>query len=203
MLNQLLQQYLQFEDFFREGGILMLPLMVVSMLMWLLIMERFLVLRKLHHRNMPLEIAMRHIRENRRANPREYAGVISMLVNRFVSLRSGQRELDQFILDESVLCINHRLKDRLTFIAVLAAIAPLLGLLGTVTGMIGTFEVMSIFGTGNAKAMAGGISEALITTETGLIVAIPGLYMHHFLSRRVTNLQQRVAAAGLYLRRNI
>jgi hypothetical protein len=56
---------------------------------------------------------------------------------------------------------------------VLAAVAPLLGLLGTVTGMIATFDVLAVFGTGNAKAMAGGISEALITTQTGLLVALP------------------------------
>jgi biopolymer transport protein ExbB len=63
----------------------------------------------------------------------------------------------------------------LAVIGVLAAMAPLMGLLGTVTGMITTFDILAIFGTGNVKAMAGGISESLITTQTGLIVAIPGL----------------------------
>jgi biopolymer transport protein ExbB len=62
---------------------------------------------------------------------------------------------------------------------------------------------MSVFGTGNAKAMAGGISEALITTQTGLLVAIPGLYMKGFLDRRARNLQQRITAAGLFLRRHL
>ena len=85
----------------------------------------------------------------------------------------------------------------------LAAIAPLLGLLGTVTGMISTFDVMAVSGTGNAKAMAGGISEALITTQTGLLVAIPGLCMKDFLARRARNLQQQVSAAGFFLRRHV
>lgn len=85
----------------------------------------------------------------------------------------------------------------------LAAIAPLLGLLGTVTGMIDTFHVITLHGTGDPRMMSGGISEALITTQTGLLVAIPGLYMKGFLDRRACNLQQRIAAAGFYLRRGI
>ena len=63
--------------------------------------------------------------------------------------------------------------------------SPLLGLLGTVTGMISTFHLIAIFGTGDAKLLSGGISEALITTEAGLVVAIPLLLLHAFLSRRV------------------
>jgi len=67
-------------------------------------------------------------------------------------------------------------------IVVIAAVAPLLGLLGTVTGMISTFDVITEFGTGNPKLLSGGISEALITTEFGLIVAIPGLLFGNVLS---------------------
>jgi biopolymer transport protein ExbB len=128
---------------------------------------------------------------------------VSLLVARFIRRRSHDRLLDRFILDETVVTINRSLTDHLSVIGVLAAIAPLLGLLGTVTGMIGTFDILSVFGTGNAKGMAGGISEALITTQTGLLVAIPGLYMKGFLDRRAKNLQHRVARAGYYLRRKI
>ena len=65
-----------------------------------------------------------------------------------------------------------------------AATAPLLGLLGTVTGMINTFNMITVFGTGDPKMLAGGISEALITTKFGLIVAVPALLMHAFASRK-------------------
>jgi biopolymer transport protein ExbB len=67
--------------------------------------------------------------------------------------------------------------------ALTAAAAPLLGLLGTVTGMIKTFTLITIFGTGDAKSLSSGISEALVTTELGLIVAIPSLILHGLLSR--------------------
>jgi hypothetical protein len=72
----------------------------------------------------------------------------------------------------------------LPFIAICAASAPLLGLLGTVTGIIDTFKMMTVFGSGDVKALSGGISKALITTEYGLIVAIPSLLLHAFLSRK-------------------
>jgi biopolymer transport protein ExbB len=77
-------------------------------------------------------------------------------------------------------------------ILVLAAIAPLLGLLGTVVGMIKTFDVISMFGTGDAKSMASGISEALITTQTGLIVAVPGLILGNFIFRRAERIKVRM-----------
>ena len=203
MIDLLITQYLHLEDYLRAGGVTMLPLALVSVGMWLLIVERALFFRRLHRKNMPLRQALAHIRDNRLPDPTYYRGAVSLLVARFIQRRSFDRLLDRFILDETVVTINRSLTDYLAVIGVLAAIAPLLGLLGTVTGMIGTFDILSVFGTGNAKGMAGGISEALITTQTGLLVAIPGLYMKGFLDRRARNLQQRVARAGYYLRRQI
>ena len=66
----------------------------------------------------------------------------------------------------------------------MAAVAPLLGLLGTVVGMIGTFQAITLFGTGDPKLMAGGISQALVTTMLGLIAAVPLLFMHNQLDTR-------------------
>jgi biopolymer transport protein ExbB len=85
-----------------------------------------------------------------------------------------------------------RLDERLATISALAAVAPLLGLLGTVIGMIETFNVISVFGTGNAKAMANGISVALITTETGLLVAIPGVFLASTLWRASARLKTQL-----------
>lgn len=203
MTNLLVSSYHRLEAYVDAGGIAMGPLVVVSLVMWLLIVERALFFRRLHRKNMPLGKALDHIRGNRLPDPNVYRGVISLLVARFLKHRSNERLLDRFILDEMVLTINRSLNDHLALIGALAAVAPLLGLLGTVTGMIGTFDILSIFGTGNAKGMAGGISEALISTQTGLLVAIPGVYMKGFLERRARNLKQRVARAGYYLRRQI
>jgi biopolymer transport protein ExbB len=87
------------------------------------------------------------------------------------------------ILYEKILAVRPQLERFLPFIALTAAAAPLLGLLGTVTGMIKTFNLITIFGTGDAKSLSSGISEALVTTELGLIVAIPALILHGVLAR--------------------
>ena len=88
-------------------------------------------------------------------------------------------------LQASIAATRQRLEWRLPWIAIAIATAPLLGLLGTVTGMIATFELMTQFGTGDAQFLASGISEALVTTEFGLFVAIPALIAHTFLVRKI------------------
>ncbi|HAW14752.1 MAG TPA: energy transducer TonB [Cellvibrionales bacterium] len=87
-------------------------------------------------------------------------------------------------LNEAVLKEIPNLENSLTLIKIIAAVAPLLGLLGTVTGMIITFQAITIFGAGDPKTMASGISSALITTVLGLIVAIPTLLAHTIVSGR-------------------
>ena len=94
------------------------------------------------------------------------------------------RSLIEEIMYERVLATRLKLQRLLPFIAICAASAPLLGLLGTVTGIINTFKLITVFGSGDVKTLSGGISEALITTEFGLIVAIPSLLLHAFLSRK-------------------
>ncbi len=81
-------------------------------------------------------------------------------------------------LDDAILKETPKLESGLTTVKVLAAVSPLLGLLGTVTGMILTFQAITLFGTGDPKMMAGGISQALITTVLGLVAAIPLLLLH-------------------------
>ncbi|NQV33282.1 MAG: MotA/TolQ/ExbB proton channel family protein [Phycisphaeraceae bacterium] len=93
-------------------------------------------------------------------------------------------ELIEEVMFEKILTAKLKLQRYLPFVAISASSAPLLGLLGTVTGIINTFKLLTVFGSGDVKALSGGISEALITTEFGLIVAIPSLLIHAFLSRK-------------------
>ena len=106
-------------------------------------------------------------------------------------------------LDESILRDVPKLEAGLTTIKVLSVIAPLLGLLGTVTGMIETFQQITLFGTGDPKLMAGGISEALVTTMLGLIAAIPLVLLHSILRDRSRSLVQVLEerAAGIIAER--
>ncbi|MEX0322180.1 MAG: MotA/TolQ/ExbB proton channel family protein [Puniceicoccaceae bacterium] len=108
------------------------------------------------------------------------------------------KELVEEVMYERMLEVQPRLERLLPFIAVTAATAPLMGLLGTVTGMINTFKLITVFGTGDAKQLSSGISEALVTTEFGLIVAIPSLIMHALLNRRAQGVManmERMAVA--------
>ncbi len=98
------------------------------------------------------------------------------------------RELIEEVMYEKVLSTRLRLQQLLPFIAIAASSAPLLGLLGTVTGIINTFKLITVFGSGDVKTLSGGISEALITTEFGLIVAIPSLLLYAFLSRKARSI---------------
>ena len=94
------------------------------------------------------------------------------------------KEVVEEVIYEKIINTQPKLERFLAFIAVVAATAPLLGLLGTVTGMIKTFKLITIVGTGDARNLSSGISEALITTKYGLIVAIPTLFFHAMLSRK-------------------
>ncbi|MDF1588506.1 MAG: MotA/TolQ/ExbB proton channel family protein [Gammaproteobacteria bacterium] len=96
----------------------------------------------------------------------------------------------QLKLDEAILREIPKIERGLITLAILAAIAPMLGLLGTVSGMIETFQSITLFGTGDPKLMSGGISQALVTTELGLAVAIPILLMHSALSSKSNRLVQ-------------
>ena len=97
-------------------------------------------------------------------------------------------DLIEEVMFETVLSTRLNLQKLLPFISISAASAPLLGLLGTVTGIINTFKLITVFGSGDVKTLSGGISEALITTEFGLIVAIPSLLLHAFLSRKAKSI---------------
>ena len=116
---------------------------------------------------------------------------------------ADDRESLELRLDQAILAELPRLSRGLAFLAVLGGVAPLLGLLGTVTGIIETFQSITLFGTGDPRLMSGGISEALVTTVLGLVVAIPMLVLHSLLSSRsnalVAVLDQK--AAGLVAER--
>lgn len=115
----------------------------------------------------------------------------------YENMNSRDTETVALKLDDAILKEVPRLEGGLNLIKVLAAVAPLLGLLGTVIGMINTFQAITLFGTGDPQIMASGISEALVTTVLGLIAAIPLLLLHAFAagaSRRVTQILEEQAA---------
>jgi biopolymer transport protein ExbB len=176
--------------YLQQGGWIMVPLVVCSVVMWAMILDRIREFRVMSSGDISIQDSIRAIM----GEPVDVSGggMRATLLRGFLAERSGSPPIDRDILRQYVMRRSAGLDKNLALIAVLAAIAPLLGLLGTVLGMIETFQVISLFGTGNAKAMASGISIALVTTQTGLLVAIPGLFLSGMLIRRSRHMKTQL-----------
>jgi len=127
---------------------------------------------------------------------------LGRIMSAYDGVKDRGGEAVELAIDEAILKETPKLERGLSLLKLGAGIAPLMGLLGTVTGMIKTFQAMTIFGTGNAQTMAGGISEALVTTMLGLIAAIPLLILHSFCSSLARGVQATLEeqSAGIVAR---
>lgn len=188
-------------EFAKTGGWVMVPVGVTSLLMWTLIGERLMTFRRLGRRDIELQDAVHAVQ----GTPTNHFGhgLRATLVRNFMRQRTGEADLDRRILRECSMKMEPVIERNLAVIAVLGSIAPLLGLLGTVSGMITTFSVIAELGTGNARPLAGGISEALVATQAGLLVAIPGLFVSVALRRRATKLSHRLDQTTLLLQHQL
>lgn len=177
-----------------QAGLIGVIILVLGALGFLLSLWRISVLGWV---SMKVNAQLKHLETPRQDNP---LGRVLIKAGQFKAERD---ENYQFKVDETVLSELPALERGQNFIKLLAAIAPLLGLLGTVTGMILTFQSISLFGNGDPKLMAGGISQALMTTVLGLVVAIPLLFSHSFVVSLSRNLVQRLdeQSAGLLAQR--
>jgi biopolymer transport protein ExbB len=177
------------EDEIRAGGVWVWPIIAFFVLSILIGIYKFFTIFAV---SKPSESVIQEIltlvndgkKDEAMTRAQSLKGPFGLLLVDAVTFSEDSRELLEEVLYERMLETQPRLESLLPFIAVTAATAPLLGLLGTVTGMINTFEQITLFGTSDASKLAGGISEALITTKYGLITAIPALILHALLARR-------------------
>jgi len=128
--------------------------------------------------------ASRGIKAQLKSQTADRHNALGRILAVYESNRSADHETLELKLDEAILREAPLLERWQGWIKVLAAVAPLLGLLGTVVGMIRTFQAITLFGAGDPKLMAGGISQALVTTVLGLIVAIPLVLLHSLVASR-------------------
>lgn len=180
-------------DIVSSGGWLMVPILLCSIVAAAISVERLWSLQrgKITPKNLLAEVwgankskepDQQAIRELRSSSPLGQVFAAGMS-----NARRG-RDIMKEAMEEAAGQVSHDLERYLTALGIIASIAPLLGLLGTVVGMIQVFSVMLLEGAGNANVLAGGISKALITTAAGLSVAIPALIFHRFFLRRVDEL---------------
>lgn len=156
-------------DFLDRGGPVLYGILIVCLMLWTLILERLWFF----YRAMP-----KHIKNYQQD-----------WTNRSEKNSWTARQIRHYMISQFKL----ETQTWLSFITLLIAICPLLGLLGTVTGMISVFDVLAITGTGNARAMAAGISKATLPTMAGLLIALTGLYFKARFQRLAQQGQQRLA----------
>lgn len=172
-----------------KGGATMVPILGLGALAVLIgILKWFQIGFIRLARPRDIQIIVDRVNERNDAKAIEHAqrikGPVGDMLKTAIEHADERKEYIEEVLYEKMLKVRPRLESFLPVVAIAAATAPLLGLLGTVTGMINTFKVISVFGTGDPKTLSGGISEALVTTEFGLIVAIPSLLIHAVISRK-------------------
>jgi len=175
------------------GGWLMLPIILSSVVMIAIAIERYWSLRPSKVVPPTLLGQVWHwLKQNQltKENIHELRGssALGSILAAGISNSGHGREVMKDSIEEAAVQVVHSLEKHLVPLGTIAAVTPLLGLLGTVIGMIKVFTAIMIEGTGNAGVLAGGISEALITTAAGLSVAIPALIIHKYFERRVDSL---------------
>ena len=172
-----------------KGGVVIWPLLGLGLAAALIALIKWFQLSALKQvRPSDLQAVLDKVNENDTASALALAkrikGPAGELLETAIQNTDQSKEMLEEILYERMLHTKPKLDRFLPFISLTAATAPLLGLLGTVTGMINTFKLITVFGTGDPKRLSSGISEALVTTEYGLIIAVPCLLMFAFLSRK-------------------
>lgn len=175
------------------GGWVMVPIILCSIIAAAIILERLWVLQA--RRVVPSDLSRqvwewvssnqlnhKHIQELRQGSP------LGQILAAGLSSRQQDRATLKEAVEDTGRHVVHELERYLNTLGTIAAVSPLLGLLGTVTGMIRTFSALTSGGAGDPAALAGGISEALITTAAGLMVAVPSLMGYRYLRGRVDSL---------------
>ncbi len=188
----------------KAGGWLMVPILICSVLALAISIERLIALRR--SKMLPDGLlgyvwtlySDRELTPERLSSLRKGSALGTLIVAGLSNAKHG-RELMKEAIMESASQVLHQMERYLNGLGTVAAIAPLLGLLGTVIGMIKVFTEIMVQGTGNASVLAGGISEALITTAAGLAVAIPALVMHRYFQRRISNLINQMEQEAIKL----
>jgi len=186
-------------DIFRSGGPVMYPLGMLSVVALAIILERLWVLRSSNYLEPGNVHALSGLLGGRdfkgaAAYCRRHPGPFTELVNTMVENRYAPYDELKEILEDTGRRQLLGLQRGLPALATIVGGAPLLGLLGTVLGMIAIFKAVATGGTGITEQLATGISQALITTATGLIIAIPALFTHSFLEARAVGILADIEA---------
>lgn len=188
----------------KKGGPVMVPILVMAAAAFIVVIYKWFAIsvvrkpRKKQIGDFLNAIAAQDDKEINR-QVKTIKGPFGKMLRSAVEHIKEPTELIEEVMYETILSTKLKLQSLLPFVAISAASAPLLGLLGTVTGIINTFSLITVYGSGDPKMLSSGISEALITTEFGLIVAIPCVLFHSFLSRKAKSVLDEMEKTAIAL----
>jgi len=173
----------------KSGGALMWPICIIGIIAGLLALERFLVLLWESRKTESLSAAITPVIQQGKWEEAlnlcaRSKAILAKVLRTGITHRTEPIEVIESVLDETIQGSLKPLDRNMSSLQIIAVVAPLLGLLGTVTGMIATFQMITIYGSGDPRLMSGGISEALVTTEYGLMIAIPVILVHGYFQSR-------------------
>ena len=180
-------------EIIKAGGWLMVPIVLCSVIAIAIIVERYWALRlaKVKPKDQLPKVWMwikNQELDSSKLKDLKGGSLFGYILSSGLTASKHGREAMKDAIQEAGTHVAHEMEKFLSTLGTIAAVSPLLGLLGTVLGMIEVFTAIMVQGTGNTGVLAGGISQALITTAAGLSVAIPALIFHRALSRRVDEL---------------
>lgn len=176
----------EFMDLMSRGGPVMWVIFFTAWVAIIMLIERLLRIRRWHQQAI---VDQQSFEKDRNYTPYTEGNSVLSPIGLLVRDMPWKEIKDKQQLGEQLNIqlaeLMPRLEGTLPTIAIIGTLLPMLGLLGTVTGMINVFEVIAIQGTGDPQEMAHGISQALLTTASGLIIAIPVIFSHHLLTRKL------------------
>jgi biopolymer transport protein ExbB len=192
----------RFSGWFKAGGVTLYPLFAVGIVSLLMILERLIYFARKNTNAGAFTARFLQLAESRRwQEAKEFCAKSGSALARTLGAVASQgdqsREAAEKAVREAMLREVPALEKRLPIIAAMGAAAPLLGLLGTVSGLVTLFKVLNQLGANDPKVLAGGISEALINTETGLAIAIPVLLFHGFLNEKLDTMNATLSSKAL------
>jgi len=171
-----------------QGGIVGYIIILLGLLGLLFALYKIVIL------NLYSKQIKKQMKNLTKADESNSLGKLIVIFNRYKKFDINDLEIK---MAEAILKETNKVKKGQSFVKLLSAVTPLLGLLGTVTGMIATFQAITLFGTGDPKLMAGGISTALITTVLGLVTAIPLLFSYTYISSKSENIVSILEEQGM------
>ncbi len=189
-------------DHVKKGGVWIYPILFLALVALIAAVIKWIAILRIRDlRSATLQQVIDAVNAKEAEKAREAVARLAHPAAKILRCGIDESELPRQALEEKLFQryseLLPKLHSGLPFIAIAAATAPLLGLLGTVTGMIHTFQKITVYGTGDAKPLASGISEALVTTEFGLIVAIPALIIHALLSRKTSGIRSTMELTSI------